>query len=359
MKTPVILHVIDKLSGGGAEAQLAYLVNNSNYKHVIVYYKKGGEDLISSDCKLFKLNSKSKFSFLIDLYVFIKNYQCDIVQGWLPEYYSIIASLSCLFTDKVFISCDRRAPVDVVSKLYFRDRLKLISHLLSTKVIANFERENFGLLSRLFVSKYKFKVIYNGYGISSSLINKATQSKSSNTFFFVGRLVNQKRPLLVIDIFDHICEKYPNVQFNLKIFGDGPLKQALLEKINVSANRTKIEYLGFKKDWCSLLEPNSTLLYPSLKEGMPNIIFETILHNHLFICSKIPEIYTHFPGVQDVFVDVDDKEINKFYIKYESCNRNYSDVMIKLKNFGLRFTIDEMVRNWESEYDELIREKYA
>ena len=95
-----ILHVIDKLHGGGAEVQLSYLVNNSNLDHTIIYNIKGGESSISEDCHLFCLEEKNKFKLVKKLSEFIRKYECDIVQGWLPEYFSLIAGLSCLYSKK-------------------------------------------------------------------------------------------------------------------------------------------------------------------------------------------------------------------------------------------------------------------
>ncbi|NVJ64630.1 MAG: glycosyltransferase [Flavobacteriaceae bacterium] len=358
MKRPRVLHVIDKLTGGGAEVQLSYLVNNSNSAHTIVYSKLGGEELFSNDCVLIHIPNVNKLEFIVKLFNIVRNFDGEIVQGWLPEYYSVIAAFSCFFNKKKYISCDRRAPVNKISKMYFRDRLKLISHIFSDLVVANFSLHSYGLMSRKLINKKKFVTIYNGYELKKDFKREGiAKSKFKDLkLFFVGRLVSQKRPLLVIDIFDAICDRFPNINFELKIFGDGVLKDVLLQKIDSSRFSSRIEFLGYTSNWIEVITQDAILIYPSLKEGMPNIIFETVLNGNVFIASRIPEIEEHFMGVPEVFVEINDNETFSFCEHLTKLISDKEIIYDRLLSNAKLHSIDYMVNQWDFRYSELAKE---
>jgi len=65
--------------------------------------------------------------------------------------------------------------------------------------------------------------------------------KSSTTFLFVGALANDKKPLMLMDAFLRLREKYKGIK--LIIIGDGPLKSAVEERIELAQDQN-IFYLG-------------------------------------------------------------------------------------------------------------------
>jgi len=67
-------------------------------------------------------------------------------------------------------------------------------------------------------------------------------NKSGCDFGYVGSFTDYEGLFLLIDAFEDSCQTQPNIQ--LIIAGDGPLKAALLRRIEASDHKGKIHYVG-------------------------------------------------------------------------------------------------------------------
>jgi glycosyltransferase involved in cell wall biosynthesis len=120
-----------------------------------------------------------------------------------------------------------------------------------------FERSKFSVYKKKFVTKYNFM----------AASDEPLNYNREEFFLYIGRLTEEKG-------IDTLLECFETNGANLKIIGDGALK----EKIIASAQKNKnIEYLGFmgKDEILHILKRARALIFPSKWfEGMPLAIIE-------------------------------------------------------------------------------------
>ena len=103
---------------------------------------------------------------------------------------------------------------------------------------------------------------------------------------YVGRLTEQKNVLMLIDAFDIFAKKHND--FTLKIYGDGPLKNDIIDLINSKKLGKKISLCPVDNDWQSKEFNSAIFALPSNFEGMPNVLAEAL-------CLGIPSVSTDCP----------------------------------------------------------------
>lgn len=98
--------------------------------------------------------------------------------------------------------------------------------------------------------------------------------KRKNEIVSAGRLTNQKNQKLLLKSFSLIHEKHPN--FKLIIYGEGELKNELLQfakKLNID---DKVIFPGNKKDLLKRINDSAVFVMSSDFEGMPNALLEAM-----------------------------------------------------------------------------------
>ena len=121
--------------------------------------------------------------------------------------------------------------------------------------------------------------------ISSSEIIKLKNEKNLDTQFsednliLVGRLTKQKNFELFVDAFVTISKKYPKIKAN--IFGDGELKNDLINKIKEQGLEKKIKLLGYKKIYLNIFT-RANFLFLHLCGKTQDLLFQKL---HFQICQ--------------------------------------------------------------------------
>jgi glycosyltransferase involved in cell wall biosynthesis len=198
----------------------------------------------------------------------------------LHNYRLICPGYSLFYHGKIYeASVNRIFPLDAIMKGVYRDsRFQTAAVALMTgthkllgtwrnKVdryiaLTEFARNKF-LNSSLNVSPEKLVVKPNftpDYG--------AGGGNRSDYFLFIGRLTEEKGIPVLLETFRKTSAK-------IKILGDGPLKEDIL---NLCSERSNVEYLGFKSksEIVQLLQNARALVFPSTwYEGMPMTIIES------------------------------------------------------------------------------------
>ncbi|MDQ6814431.1 MAG: glycosyltransferase family 4 protein [Bacteroidota bacterium] len=111
-------------------------------------------------------------------------------------------------------------------------------------------------------------------------INDSINLQKKAHFLYVGRLTLEKGILVLLKTFS-------NLEYDIKIAGDGPLKDEVLK---YSKQFSNIHYLGSlsKKDVFYELQTCSALIFPSIwLEGMPLIIIEAFATATPVIATKL------------------------------------------------------------------------
>lgn len=359
-----IFHIIDKLIGGGAETQLRLLVNNSTEDHSVIYHKRGGEELVNETVDLHFINSSDKIGIIKELLRILDGQQIDLIQLWLPEYICLPAAIYGRVNKIKVISCDRRAPSNTIGYLYFRDRLKVFQHLISSVVVPNFPIVKFGVISKFFLRFKDCHLIYNAVTSQRNTVNKFNSNEDDLTIVFIGRLVKQKRPEILLKLIPLLLDSVDKNKLKIIYFGVGELEKSLNDKAKNLGVEDFVHFQGFNNDWDLYLEKlngNKLLVFPSINEGMPNVLFESAVAKLPFLAMDIPEILIHFEEVRQNslihYKQSENEQITEMYNKIvalykdtdltkESTNKNYS--------IAMGYSLESFLDNWHSLYNRVL-----
>lgn len=166
--------------------------------------------------------------------------------------------------------------IDFIKKIIIKLILK-INYKKADLIIANSEKtakdiKKFSGINTLHIYPPSFNSAKN----QKKILQKKIQLLS------VGRLSEEKNyySLLIY------LSKLDNVNFSLKIIGDGPQKQKLVEFIKNKNLNKKIKILSFKKNLGKYFKEADLFISPSKFEGFPNSVVEAISNNIPVLSSK-------------------------------------------------------------------------
>jgi glycosyltransferase involved in cell wall biosynthesis len=109
-----------------------------------------------------------------------------------------------------------------------------------------------------------------------------------------GRLSPEKGFGILVDAAAEVAHEMPNVGFVL--FGNGPLKASLDQRIAASGLREKFILAGFRSDLDDFLPHFDLFALPSFTEGLPNVILEAFAAGIPVVATAVggtPEIVEH------------------------------------------------------------------
>lgn len=138
----------------------------------------------------------------------------------------------------------------------------------------------------------KSELIYNAIDVSKfsfkkeirESIRKDYVSESKIVVGFVGRLVEQKNPLFMLDVFVDILKLRPNSE--LWIIGEGKLKEPMEAEINNKGISSSVKWLGRREDVNELMQGMDILLQPSIFEGLGIVLVEAQASGLAVVSSK-------------------------------------------------------------------------
>ena len=196
----------------------------------------------------------------------------------------------------------KRKLLDFVEKLTYR---------CATHVLANSEGLKKIILDLHFTSPQKIKVLANGSsnGIDTSYFSKSHFSfaqkvtlreslqllDSDFVFVFVGRLVSDKGINEAVSAFTKLRITYPQAKFLLV----GPLESELdpLEHSTLEAitHCSGILSVGYQSDVRPYLAISDCLVFPSYREGFPNVVMQAG-------AMELPSIVSDINGCNEIIV---------------------------------------------------------
>lgn len=122
--------------------------------------------------------------------------------------------------------------------------------------------------------------------VNAKFIRPSFSGKRKKEIVTVGRLVEQKNHKLLIDSFLQISSKFPD--YTLRIFGDGYLKESLIQYVKEKGYSDKILFLGNKSLIEEEIYESALFVLSSSYEGLPNALIEAM-------CLGLPVISTDCP----------------------------------------------------------------
>jgi len=299
-----ILHVIDSLGIGGAQSFLYTLLN----------HWPDSKDEIHVLPLSHRVNNRARFVSLPNVHVYsspirhfspvhllraaaiLRSNTFDIVHAHLPV--SIIWSVIHAGRGSQLVAHEHGEPgkSSNINSIFFKMFSKKIKVLL-----ANSRAIQETILQNTSFSAERVQYLPCGIDLAHwrgvadvdeiNLLENIGLSPSSIIIGFVGRLVEQKNPGLLLESYAKICAQYPNT--HLLVIGDGPLRRNL-EKRSVELHMDKqVHFLGFKEDvrpWMRLMKIG---VIPSSYEPFGIVALE-------FMASSVPVVACAVGGLVEI-----------------------------------------------------------
>ncbi len=219
-------------------------------------------------------------SKLIDIW------QPDIVHCWLPA----VAWSSVLPAKLLNVSYVIGSYRNVYRIRSIRRIIQASLYSWTDLVISNVSVESMNWPFSNIYRKKGGEFIPNGVDLN---VVRATQKASLSdwgldpkmpTFLFVGRLISAKNVSLLLDALA-ILNK--DINFQLLICGKGPEQKKLRQKASYLRISDYISFVGYQRNVYSVMKACDALILPSLREGMPNVVFEAMAANLPVVVSDI------------------------------------------------------------------------
>ena len=116
------------------------------------------------------------------------------------------------------------------------------------------------------------------------------------TFVFVGRLVGDKGINELVKAFSRLNKEYPQTRLILVGPREANLDPLKPETIQEIESNTAIEETGVQKDVRPWLAASDALVFPSYREGFPNVVIEAG-------AMGLPSIVTDINGSREIIID--------------------------------------------------------
>jgi len=196
----------------------------------------------------------------------------------------------------------KRKLLDIVEKLTYRCATHVLPNSFGLKKI---------ILDLKFTTPHKIMVLANGSsnGIDTNYFSKEHFSFAQKTalkeslqiaetdfvFVFVGRLVSDKGINEAVSAFKKIRITYPHAKFLLV----GPLESELdpldVETLEAINHCTGIISVGYQQDVRPYLAISCVLVFPSYREGFPNVVMQAG-------AMELPSIVSDINGCNEIII---------------------------------------------------------
>jgi glycosyltransferase involved in cell wall biosynthesis len=143
-------------------------------------------------------------------------------------------------------------------------------------------------LIELGINPEKIVVIHNG--IDTEVFFPNDTQIQNHTILWIGRYTRGKGVQYLIDAFYCLMQRYPDA--HLIMIGDGPEKREILKKIQDLGLSTNITLRTFvpNEDLPALYRRSDVFVLPSLSEGIPRTILESMACGIPVICTDLPQL---------------------------------------------------------------------
>ncbi len=310
---PVSLH---KLLNG----QINYM--QSNGFDVIVASSEGKEiEMIEKETGLIvntisltrKISPFSDLKALWQLYLLIKQHKPDIVHTHTPKA-GLIGMLAAAIA-RVPIRLHTVAGLPLLEANGVKRTVLMTVEKLTYRCATNVYTNSFGLkkiiLKNKLIKPSKIKVLANGSsnGIDTVFFNpelydlqqlKAMRKdlgilSKDFVFIFVGRLVGDKGINELVDAFVKLNYKYKNTKLLLVGNEEPDLDPLLPRTIEAISNNSNIITTGWVEDVRPFFAISDILVFPSYREGLPNVVLQAG-------AMGLPSIVSNINGNNEIII---------------------------------------------------------
>ena len=132
------------------------------------------------------------------------------------------------------------------------------------------------------------------------------ENRNKNSILNVGRLERQKNQIELIRALE-------NSGFNLVIYGEGSLRNFLLQKSNELNVQTKINNVVQYHDLLEIYKQYKFFVLSSDFEGNPKVLLEAMAAGCIAIAKNIPNNQELIENNQDGFLYSDEKDLKSLF----------------------------------------------
>lgn len=191
---------------------------------------------------------------------------------------------------------------------YFEQSLRFSNYIdvysTDNNAVGKHYREEIG-------TKASVRVIPNGIdcfnNFKPELFDRETErnslllSENDLAVFFIGRLSEEKRPNVFLEVAAEVLNKNPQKNVKFFMIGDGPLRSKLEDQIEKIGN-INIRYLGYQSNVAKYLSAADIFVLPSIIEGFPLSLLEAMAMRVAIIASNVGAVSDVVVTGQDGFV---------------------------------------------------------
>lgn len=184
------------------------------------------------------------------------------------------------------------------------------------------------------------EVIENGVSFDSYEV-KVNSLDEARVLGYVGRLSHQKGVDLLVDAFSVIRYSGKNPKISLHLYGDGDLRDYLVQKVLSLGLSDSITFFGYHPKPFSMLTSADLIVIPSRFEGYGLVFYEALARGHKIVASNIDVFSNSDSGNSVVFFDLGsvDSLVEKILL-------SLSFSADQLPSGGTIRTVDDMVLDY-------------
>ncbi len=341
-----VLFAIHSLSGGGAERQLSYLSEilvTSGIELNVVFRETGplGDKVYIPGVKYTQLRTQGNYNFRVipELFGILKEFKPDIVQSWINQF-DILVGIVRLFSRFKWISREANAGSNHKGFKNKWLRESLLSRV--DTIVANSP----GGYS-YWKDKLNSFLILNGFKTENSEVALDTPELEAdeNFILYVGRLVKQKNVDALIKGFE--LAKMSR-DFKLVICGEGQMEGEIRELVTQNELGDRVMMLGYlpANRVKALMTKAKALCLLSDYEGMPNVVFESMMVNTQVLLSSTKSHRALFYEDCVVYVDKSDLESIAHSLDEIAAGEINVEMVKNAKEFVSSCSVEQMGRKY-------------
>ncbi|UUF14878.1 MULTISPECIES: glycosyltransferase family 4 protein [Flavobacterium] len=309
-----------------------------------------------------KISPAKDLKSLYKLYSILKKEKPFIVHSHTPKA-GIISMLAAKFAGVPFrlhtvaglplmeATGNKRKLLNLVEKLTYR---------FATNVYPNSKGLYDFIVENKFVDKTKLKVLGNGSsnGINTNYFDANLISSEQKTllakhlniiptdfvFIFVGRLVSDKGINELVKSFNELSKDYSNAKLILVGSFEEELDPLDVNTLQIINENSRILSVGFQPDVRSYFAISDCLVFPSYREGFPNVVMQAG-------AMGLPSIVSDINGCNEIIED----GINGIIVPVKNAQSIYDSMKRMISDSELKNSLKEKSREMiVSRYDQKV-----
>lgn len=316
-----ILHIHTSMGSGGIESMITALANEMAKTEDVyvcsIFKPSEGDcqwDKLSSNVKkhhLGKVNKGASLRAVYDVYRYIMANRFDVVymHGFIQYY--VLAVLLCRkvkFCYTVHTDANMENINSWAKRLFWFRKFCFKYGWITPITISDASRESFRELYKL-----EPALIYNGIERykpqfqSNPLIEQYKYTSQTKIFIHAGRIDEPKNQIVLCEVFKRLIDEEEDV---VLLIAGQVQREDIFDKIQTYFN-DRIVYLGVRNDVCELMAHSDAFCLPSIWEGLPVTLLESLSVGCIPICAPVGGI-----------VDVIESGVNGF-LSEDSTKESY------------------------------------